>query len=291
MGVQQVVAAWMAMCGVLAFVWGTCVGSFLNVCICRIPHGESVVRPRSRCPRCGRGIAWYDNIPVLSYMLLRARCRHCDVRISPRYVIVEVLTGVLFLLVWFKYAWTGGPRPLGLAPVFDPWLVPVYWVLVSGLLVAAFVDCEHMIIPDRISLGGTLAGLVLSPLLPVMHGTGSWVEALVQAAIGAAAGAGSLYMVAVVGRAIFRKDAMGLGDVKLLAAVGAFLGWPAVVFTIVASSALGSVVGIGLVMAKRKKMQSRIPFGPYLVAGTIVWMLWGPVLLDRYIVLVTGRIG
>lgn len=276
---------------VFAFAWGACIGSFLNVCIHRVPRGRSVVAPRSHCPRCGTLIAWYDNIPLVSFFALRAKCRHCGLPISARYVVVEALTGALFLLVWLKFAYLPGARPLGLAPVYDAWLVPAYWLAVAGLLLAGFVDCGHMIIPDRVSLGGIAAGLALSPLLPELHGVhGRW-EALIQAAIGAVAGAGLLYLVALVGKAIFKKDAMGLGDVKLLGAIGAFCGWPSVLFTILASSALGSVIGITLVVTGRKRMQSRLPYGPYLVAAAIVWILWGPAILRQYVFFITGRIG
>jgi len=245
----------------VSFLFGACVGSFLNVCIHRIPRGESIVAPRSRCPHCGAPIAWYDNIPLLSFLLLRARCRRCRGAISPRYFLVELLVSILFLAVWGVY----GASPL----------TPVHWLVVSGLVLATFVDIEHLIIPDRVSLGGIAAGLALSPLVPALHGAATPLAGLTSAAIGAASGAGLLYGVSVLGKLIFRKDAMGLGDVKLLGAIGAFLGWRAVLFTVVVSSFAGAVAGLYFIVTRRKEWQSRIPYGPYLALAAAVWILGG----------------
>lgn len=267
----------------LVFAFGACMGSFLNVCIHRIPLELSVIAPRSRCPTCMTPIAWYDNIPLLSYLALRARCRKCATRISPRYFVVELLVAVLFVLVWLKFAPAGEPRPLGLAPFADPWLVPVYWLAVFGLALGTFVDLEHMIIPDRVSLGGIAIGIVLSALLPSLHMQDTVSASLVQGLIGAVAGSGILWGVALLGKLLFRKDAMGMGDVKLLGAIGAFLGWPAVLFTIMASSLFGALVGVSLVLSGRKQMQSRIPYGPYLALAALIWMFWGPTLWDTYV--------
>lgn len=258
-----------AYCSVLAFFFGACVGSFLNVCIYRIPREESIVAPRSHCPHCGKPIAWYDNIPLLSWLVLRARCRACGGPISPRYVLVELLTAVLFWLVWRTYGLDAR--------------TPVYWLVVGGLILGTFVDLEHLIIPDRVSLGGWVAGLVLSPLVPALHGVATAREALMSSAIGLAAGAGSLWLVGVLGKAAFRKDAMGLGDVKLLGGLGALLGWRAVLFIIMGSSLVGSLVGLGLIVGRRREWQSRIPYGPYLALAALVWILRGRVWWDAYI--------
>lgn len=252
----------------MVFLAGACIGSFLNVCIHRIPRDESVVTPRSRCPHCGRAIAWFDNLPILSWLALRARCRRCKAPISARYALVELLTAVLFLLVWRRYGLDARTPVLALA--------------VSGLILGTFVDLEHMIIPDRVTLGGIVAGLLLSPLVPALHGTDERGAALLASAIGAAAGAGSLYAVATVGRWVFRKDAMGLGDVKLLGAIGAFFGWPSVVFTIVVSSFLGSIAGLSFILMGRKAWGSRIPYGPYLALAATLWMLGGDTLWQAY---------
>lgn len=265
---------------VMVFWFGACLGSFLNVCIYRIPMDFSVVTPRSHCPGCKTQIAWYDNIPLVSWLALKARCRHCGIRISVRYIGVEFLTAVLFLLVWLKYGAAGLPRPLGLVGTEHFAILPVYWLVIFGLLLATFVDFDHMIIPDRVSLGGVVLGLALAPCVPALHlqpneGSLRALDALIRAAVGAAAGAGSLYAIGCLGKVAFKKDAMGLGDVKLLGAIGAFLGWQSIVATILISSFLGAVAGIGLIVAGRKELSSRIPFGPYIAMAAVIWMLWG----------------
>lgn len=273
---------WPAYFTVLVFLFGSCVGSFLNVCIYRIPQELSVVTPRSHCPSCGQLIAWYDNIPLLSFALLAGRCRHCRNRISPRYVLVESLTAVLFLLVWLKLA-LAPEHVFGLTPIATATLLPVYWLFIAGLILGTFVDIEHMIIPDRVSIGGIVAGVVLSPLVPAMHGaTGRW-NSLLMSLDGAALGFALLWTIAGVGRLIFKRDAMGFGDVKLIGAIGAFLGWRAVLFTLMVSSLVGSVIGVVFVIAGRKQMQSRIPYGPYLALAAVLWVLWGSGWWDAYV--------
>lgn len=259
---------------IFVFIVGTCVGSFLNVCIYRIPRDESIVFPGSHCPKCGKAIKWHDNLPVLSWLLLRAKCRHCAQSISPRYALVETLVAVLFTLVWLQY---------GLQA-----LTPVFWLVIGGLVVATFIDFEHYIIPDRISLGGIGAGLLVSFFVPELHALTDPVfqldglQGLASSAIGVAAGSGSLWMVAVVGKMIFKKDAMGLGDVKLLGAIGAFMGWRSVIFTIVISSFLGSIVGVTLIAIGNRKWQSKIPYGPYIAFAAVLWIYFGPTLWNAY---------
>ena len=220
----------------LVFAFGACLGSFLNVCIWRIPREESVIHPRSHCPKCSHLIAWYDNIPLISFLVLDARCRHCGRKISARYFLVELLTATLFTLVWLKYG-------VNL-------LTPIYWLLVFGLILGTFVDCDHMIIPDRVTYGAWVAGLVFSPLVPALHNQYTAWTGFRAALIGLAVGGGLLLLVSVVGRLIFRKDAMGLGDVKLLAGLGALLGWQAVLFIIIVASFLGSFIGIYLMIRR-----------------------------------------
>ena len=273
----------------LSFAWGASVGSFLNVCIYRIPLELSVVKPRSFCPQCRQPIPWYYNVPILSYVSLRGRCAFCETRITPRYMLVETLVAMLFLLVWLKFDLRPGARYLGLTSVTDWKLVPVYWLAVSCLVLGTFVDFEHMIIPDRVTLGGIVAGLILSVLVPSLHAeTVAW-RSLLSGVIGAGVGWGSLWLVAVVGKLIFKKDAMGFGDVKLLGAVGAFLGWRAVLFTIMVSSLAGSIVGISLVLSGKREMQGRIPYGPYLALGALVWIYWGPTLWNAYLNLLSPQ--
>lgn len=274
---------WHHMFSVLSFVWGACIGSFLNVCIYRIPRELSTVTPRSHCPGCNRLIPWYLNIPLVSWPMLKGRCRFCGIKISPRYLLVELLTAVLFLLVWLKFSLSPGAAcPLGLAPVTDWKLVPIYWLVVTGLILGTFVDFEHLIIPDRVTLGGILAGFVLSGIAPSLHNQTEWLRGLMLASLGMALGWGLLWSMGAVGKLILKKDAMGFGDVKLLGAVGAFLGWRSVLFTIFVSSLVGSIVGITLVLTKRREMQSRIPYGPYIALAALVWILWGPNLWQMY---------
>ena len=266
--------------------FGACIGSFLNVCIYRMPRDQSVVSPGSHCPHCNTPIPWYLNLPVLSWILLRGRCRFCRGPISPRYLLVELLTAFLFLVLLFQQS--DYPRLLHMQRLDDWLLVPVYIIFTGGLILGTFVDFEFMEIPDSVSLGGTVAGLVLSPLVPSMHGTTIWYQSLLQAALAAALGAGMLWIVGWLGEKAFKKEAMGLGDVKLMGAVGAFLGWKGVLFTIVGGSLIGSVVGITLILSRRAQMQGHIPFGPYLSLAALVWIWWGPVLWQCYFSLLTG---
>lgn len=285
-----------------AAFYGACIGSFLSVCIWRIPRGESIVSPRSHCPACNHLIPWYWNIPVFSWLILRGKCHWCGAKISGRYILLELLTALLFTIVWIQ-AFTGlvmpaeqfnawlspslasPPRPywFGLAPLLDIKLVPVYWLVLWGLLLGTFVDLEHYIIPDRVTIGGMVAGVVLSALLPTLHGESIWYMGLMRSAVGLAAGFGSLWLVAVLGSLAFKKEAMGFGDVKLLGAIGAFFGWKAVLFTILVSSFLGSFVGVGLILLKKRELQGRIPFGPFLSAAAMIWMFWGQPLVFAYL--------
>jgi leader peptidase (prepilin peptidase)/N-methyltransferase len=264
----------------LVFWFGACMGSFLNVCIYRIPREESVISPGSHCPHCNHAIRWYDNIPLISFCVLRARCRNCQGTISPRYVIVESLIAVLFVMVWLKL----NPAPfLAMTHICHFAIIPIFWLAVFGLALGTFVDLEHMIIPDRVSLGGIVLGLGLSTLVPSLQGQPDAYGGFVSSLLGGSLGVGLLWAIAVLGKLAFRKDAMGMGDVKLMGAIGAFLGWPAVVFTLMASSFLGAGFGVSMILAGKKEMQSRIPFGPYIATAALIWMLWGPTILNAYL--------
>ena len=293
-----------ALATLVVALFGACLGSFLNVCIYRIPRDMSVIYPRSRCNQCEHLIPWYLNIPVLSWIMLRGRCHNCGAPFSFRYLLVELLTALLFLMVWAQYlsgvidpalleSWSPEGRSimelpvrggiLGLAPLATARLIPVYWLAIFGLLLGSFVDLEHYILPDRVTIGGMILGLVLSPLVPQMHQTAVPLTAITRAVIGCAVGFGSLWLVAVLGSLAFKKEAMGFGDVKLMGAVGAFLGWKAVLFTIVASSLLGSVAGITLILAGKRQMQSRLPYGPFIAAAAVIWIFWGQLIVNLYI--------
>lgn len=262
----------------VVFVFGAVVGSFLNVCIHRMPNEESIVSPPSHCPRCGRRIRWIDNIPLISYVALRGKCRHCGAPITPRYVLVEFLTAILFLWVWLRLTPWEHPPLYGI----DFFKVPIYWLVIAGLIVATFIDFEHYIIPNEITWGGIVVGLVLSGIHPRLMDTSSSLIALWRSFLGILVGGVTLLAIAFVGEKIFKKEAMGMGDVKLIAAIGAFLGWQATLFTIFVSSLFGGVVGLILVLGSKKGWQSRIPYGPYIALGALLWMLYGREVMNWY---------
>ena len=276
------------------FIFGITWGSFLNVCIYRIPEELSVVKPRSRCPKCGYQIPWYDNIPLLSWLMLGGKCRGCSVKISPRYFFVELLTGLLFLWVWLLYGWP------------DSLLFIPYTIMVFGLILGTFVDLDHFILPDRTTIGGMMIAPVLAVMFPEMHPTPSGafgdlilllqgqspnLGSLLVCMAGMAFGFGILYTVAEVGTFILKKDAMGFGDVKLMGALGAFLGIPAVLFIIFMSSLLGSIVGITLIVMGKRDAQARIPFGPYIAAAAVIWIFGGYGWWDLYLNWMTNSAG
>ncbi|GFO58064.1 type 4 prepilin-like proteins leader peptide-processing enzyme [Geomonas silvestris] len=246
--------------GIIAFVFGAVVGSFLNVCIYRLPEGESVVFPPSHCQNCDYKIRWYDNIPILSYLLLRGACRQCGTKISPQYPLVEFLNGALTLALFLKFG-----LGLGFAVLF---------VLCSALVVITFIDLEHQIIPDVISLPGIAVGFLSS----FITGFG-WLNSL----IGILAGGGSLLLVAYAYQAVAKKDGMGGGDIKLMAMLGAFLGWKAVLFIIFAGSLLGSLIGVTLMLVQKKDSTLAIPFGPFLASGALLFIFFGREIIGWYL--------
>jgi leader peptidase (prepilin peptidase)/N-methyltransferase len=245
----------------LAGVLGLMIGSFLNVCIGRIPAGESVVSPGSRCPSCRTPIAWYDNVPVVSYVLLGGRCRKCRRPISLRYPVVELVTAGAFVLQ---------------ASVFgdEPALLASRLVLTAMLIVLFGTDFDTQRLPDVLTLPGIAFGLAGSLFLP----PGIW-----DSVVGAALGAGILLAIRWVWLRLKGVDAMGLGDVKMLAMIGAFLGWKQVWVVLVLASFAGAIIGIGLTMARGRSMQSRLPFGTFLALAAYVASLWGDRLVAWYL--------
>lgn len=248
---------------VFSFLLGAVVGSFLNVCILRIPEKKSIVSPPSHCPGCGSGIRFYDNIPILSYLVLRGKCRNCGERISFRYPLVELITAFFSLALFVQF----GPSLTYL----------IYLVFMAALIVITFIDLDHRIIPDLISLPGIVAGFLASFLLFEI----TWFES----ALGILVGGGSLMLVAVVYEMITGQEGMGGGDVKLLAMLGAFIGWQGVLFTIMASSLLGSIIGGGMMVISGKGRKFAIPFGPFLSAGGIIYLFFGQLLINWYLAL------
>lgn len=337
------------------FAFGCMVGSFLNVCIHRLPRGLSIVSPPSHCPHCKYSIPWYLNVPLLTWLVLRGRCKNCGAPISARYFIVELLTGVAFLGCWLKFGNVSSPLasiPLALVCSF----------FVAGLIAASFIDFEHFIIPDEITFGGIGAGLLVSLLLPQLHDATLHRYGLLRSFIGAVVGAGIVYVVLRLGKLLFGRhrlklpvetkilfsetalhlpdrdisydelfyrksdaivvrartvelvdrgykevtvrlspsvleiggekmspdnvpfmecvsaevvlprEAMGLGDVKFMSAIGAFVGWQGVVFSLMASSMIGAAVGLILIILRRREFSSRMPYGPYIALAAVIWL-------------------
>lgn len=256
------------------FLAGLCIGSFLNVCIWRIPRDESIILPGSRCPACRHPIAPWDNLPLLSWLILNGKCRHCQAPIPARYFLVELLTGALFTLLWIVQGWSI--------------LTPLYLFFTAALVLATFIDVDHLILPDRVTIGGMILGPLLSLAVPALHGQSERLPALLHSLGGLALGYGLLWLVATLGRLFLKREAMGMGDLKLLGAIGACLGWQAVLFTVFVSSLSGTLLGLGLMAAGRKELQSKIPYGPHLAAAAVLWMLCGPACIDAYLAWVAG---
>jgi leader peptidase (prepilin peptidase)/N-methyltransferase len=354
---------------VVVFIFGCMMGSFLNVCIHRLPLGQSIVSPPSHCPHCKYSIPWYLNIPLVTWLYLGGKCRNCGAPISVRYFLVELLTGILFLGCWLSFAHSSIALAL------------IYSFFLAGLLVATFIDFEHYIIPDEITIGGMVVGFICSFLVPSLHGVTSLTTAMKRSLLGMAVGAALIYGILRLGKLVFGRhkvplppdtkivftetavqlpdrviayedlfyrksdaiivrartvelvdrcykdvlvrlspaslrigdetlnpeavpcleavsseivlprEAMGLGDVKFMGAIGAFLGWHAVIFSLVASSLIGSLVGVTLVILKRRGLSSRLPYGPYIAAAAALWIFAGPQLVNWYKNLIGAAVG
>jgi leader peptidase (prepilin peptidase)/N-methyltransferase len=238
---------------IVSFIIGSAIGSFLNVVILRLPdEKQSIVFPGSHCPGCGHPIAWYENIPLLSFLLLRGQCRQCGVRISLQYPVVELTMALLGMALYLKFA-------------LSPALL-IYFVFCAALLVIIFIDIHHQIIPDVISLPGILIGFATSFVNPNL----TWQ----QSGLGIHLGGGILYGVAMGYFIATKRDGMGGGDIKLLAMIGAFLGWQSLLFIIFFSSLTGSIVGIFAMLQQGKGGQTKIPFGPFLSIAALVFLFF-----------------
>ena len=240
---------------------GAMVGSFLNVCIYRLPQGLSIAAPRSFCPACQTPIRAYDNIPLISFLLLGGKCRRCRAPISWRYPLVEALTGALALAFFLKMGLTLSSF--------------CHFCFAAALVVITFIDLDQRIIPDVISLPGIIVGFLLA-LLGVTLG-------IRDSLIGIALGGGSLYLVAIVYEAVTKREGMGGGDVKLLAMIGAWLGWKAVLFTLFFASLTGSVIGGAIMMAKKEDSKLAVPFGPFLAFSALAYVFFGEKLIHWYL--------
>ncbi len=245
----------------MTFIFGAIIGSFLNVCIYRLPLEHSIVRPSSRCPTCDKPIKAIDNIPILSYLFLLGKCRQCRTHIPARYPLVETLNGLGYCLLLWKF---------GL-----DWSTLIYAALYSALLVVTFIDIDHQIIPNEITLPGMVLGLLAAGLvLPL-----GFQDAL----IGMLLGGGLFYLIADLSERILKQEGMGGGDIKLIAMIGAFLGWQNVLVTIFLGALFGSVAGIFLILARGRSRRIPIPFGPFLAMAAVSAIFWGNDILIWYL--------
>ena len=261
---------------ICVFIFGAIWGSFLNVCIYRIPYGRSVVRPRSTC-QCGQQIPFYLNLPVIAWFILKGKAACCEEKLSFRYPFVEALTGALFVFSWLTY---------------EPLVALVGMVFLAILIAATFIDLDHMIIPDVFSIGGMLLGVTVSILIPQLHGfSQSGIEAhwyaWIEAILGVFIGTSMIYWIATIGEIILKKPAMGEGDVKFLAAIGAFTGWQGAIFSLFGGAFIGTLIILPYLLMQhiRKPKESKLqelPFGPFLAIGATVYFLWLNNFVDAY---------
>jgi len=276
-----------AVCSIFSFVLGTMIGSFLNVCVYRLPKNLSVVKPRSMCPHCDNPISWQDNIPLISWLSLGAKCRHCKAPISWQYPLVEAITGLLFFLVFWRFN-------LSVA-------TPVYMLLAASLVLVTFVDLTDWTIPNEVTFPGIPLGIACSVIMlyvpgSLLHVEGPFELPVFNAMLGAVAGGGSLWVLDKLSLLLLKKRGMGFGDVKLLAMLGAFFGLYGALLIITIASVLGATIGLAVVYAQKPKGDGAeekdtrvsghyLPFGPYLALGGVIYMLYGPDIIAKYLAL------
>lgn len=282
-----------------SFWLGACIASFLNVVIWRAPRGESIVSPPSHCPKCNSPVKWYQNIPILSWLALRGKCANCRAPISPRYICVEALGGCLFLAAFFaaffKYSYVCSSGSVYWASALGSLLVA--WIWISLMIVGSFIDFDHQLLPDFTTVGGMVLGIVWAIFNSILNfltfDRSYWYVCLTPMAVSVAGlvfGFGLLWLVRWLGSKAFKREAMGMGDVFLMGAVGALFGPVAVLVTLILSSVFGSVVGIVLILLSKTKLGgfTPIPYGPYICMGCLAWMFYGPQIVNWYMHLITS---
>ena len=246
---------------VLIFIVGLVFGSFLNVVIYRLPKGESIVWPGSRCPSCSQSISIYDNIPLISYMLLKGRCRHCNASIHWRYPLVEGLTALCGVALYLRY---------GLTNPF--W---VYGVLMLFLISLSFIDLDHGLLLNKLTIPGFILGFILIVVLQIER----WHIAL----LGAVFGGGILFVIGLIGKFFFRKDSLGMGDIKLLVMIGVYVGFPDVTLCLFFGIIVAAITILIGMIRKKLRFGDVIPFGPFIAIGTLVYLLWGDAIIHSYL--------
>jgi len=268
------------------FFLGACLGSFFNVCIYRIPAGRSIVTPRSQC-ECGTPIAWFDNIPILSWIILRGRARCCGRKFSFRYPFVEFLTGILFLISWHLFG------------LENPAIAFGSMLLICFLIPSVFIDFDHMVIPDLFSVGGTILGVLYSICQPSLHGVTStgltgFVLGGTESILGVCIGSAFVYWIGVLGEAALRKEAMGEGDVKLIGCIGAFTGWQGTIFSLFGGACAGLILLLPFLLLQKLRPTNKgtqtddnqgslqVPFGPMLALGAVLYLFFFKESTDQY---------
>lgn len=259
-----------------SFWLGACIASFLNVVIWRVPRGESIVSPPSHCPKCGAAIRWWQNIPILSWLALRGKCSSCRAPISSRYIFVETLGGCLFLAAFLQLCMPHAP--LWAASLH----LLVMWTWIALMIIGSFIDYDLQLLPDFVTIGGMVLGLAEAAVLSV---AGKTFAPMAWSVSGLAFGFGLMWLVRWLGSKAFKREAMGMGDVLLMGAVGALFGPVAVLATVMLSSVAGSIVGLGMILASKVKLGRfvAIPYGPYICLGCLAWMFFGQELVTWYL--------
>jgi len=280
--------------GFFSFWLGACIASFLNVVIWRVPRGESIVSPPSHCPKCNAAIKWWQNVPIVSWLALRGKCAGCRAPISPRYILVETLGGCLFLAA---FLWLWLPKvPLWVSVMH----LFVMWIWIALMIAGSFIDFDHQLLPDFTTVGGMVLGVAESLALTcfnLIHGGGveasMWLKLypFLFSVVGLAFGFGLLGLVRWIGSKAFKREAMGMGDVFLMGAVGALFGPVAVIVTLILSSVFGSVIGVAMILLSRTRLGkfTAIPYGPYICLGCLAWMFAGPEIVEWYLRLVGAQ--